>query len=197
MSSFTVSVDLRGALAKIDKTKEEVQREVPRALNKTGDFGRTWVSRRIREMYGARVGALKKRLEVKRATVNQPIMVIRATGSKINWIYFDAREVAGGVTVKDRKGRKLIKDAFIATLNDSNPNGGNKFVVQRMPGSKHVSRRINPKGSDLKIKLLSGPSVANMFRTTVREDDLRTVLRDRFPIELAEAIRSFKFRTKN
>ena len=196
MSQITVSVDLSGALEKLNKTKEELKREVPRALNKVGDFGRTWVARRIREMYGGRVGALKKRLEVKRASANSPMITIRATGSKINWIYFDAREVAGGVTVKDRKGRKLLQNAFIVTLNDQSPNGGNKFVVMRMAGSKHVSRRINPKGPDLKIKLLSGPSVANMFRTTVREDQLRKILQDRFPIELAEAIRSLKYRTR-
>ena len=196
MNQITVSVDLNKALEKLGKTKEELTKEVPRALNKVGDFGRTWVARRIREMYGARVGALKKRLEVKRATSNSTMITIRATGKKINWIYFDAREVAGGVSVKDRKGRKLLQDAFIVTLNDVSPNGGNKFVVKRMAGSRHVSRRINPKGSDLKITLLSGPSVANMFRTTIREDQLRKVLRDRFPGELAEAIRSLKYRTR-
>ena len=189
--SVSVRVDLNGALRKLDRTKEELKSQIPRALNKTADYGRLYVSRRISENYGARVGALKKALAVSRASSSNLRAWVKANGKKLNWIYFDAREVTDGVSVKDRHGRKLIKHAFIAVLR-----GGNKFVVRRVDGSKHKSRKVRKGGPELGIKLMSGPSVPNMFRTVIREDHLQQLLADRFYLDLTEVVRSMKFRRK-
>jgi Prophage minor tail protein Z (GPZ) len=182
---LSVKVDIDGALRKLQVTREAARKAIPRALNKTATTARAEAARAIKDAgYGMKIGAIKNAISILRASDGELIVYIRATGRPLPLIAFGARQVLGGVSVQVKHGRKVIKNAFIATMKS-----GHKGVFQRVDGSRHISRRVRRGGPQLPIKELYGPSIPSQFTSQAIRDAIARTARDRFPIVLKQELK--------
>jgi Prophage minor tail protein Z (GPZ) len=182
---MSVKVDIDGALRKLQVTREAARKAIPRALNKVATTARAEAARAIKDAgYGMKIGAIKNAISILRASDGELIVYIRATGRPLPLIAFGARQVSGGVSVQVKHGRKVIKNAFIATMKS-----GHKGVFQRVDGSRHISRRVRRGGPQLPIKELYGPSIPSQFSSQAIRDAIARTARDRFPIVLKQELK--------
>jgi hypothetical protein len=185
---ITVSVrgDISRALRKLDVTREQARKAIPRALNKTATTARAEAAREIRSAgYGLKIAAIKKSIRIIRATGSQLRAIVRASGKPIPLIEYAARQTRAGVTVNVLRGRKLIKGVFIATM----PSGHRGVVRRKGLTSKRVIRKGRVAYSGLPIQELFGPSVPAAFANSVVQAALISAIRKRFPEVLRQELR--------
>lgn len=84
------------------------KRAAARALNRTGITVRAEAARLIQQKRALRIGEIKKALSLKRATVNNLVATVTATGASISIRHF-ARHGVRGVTVRIEKGGKRTR----------------------------------------------------------------------------------------
>lgn len=120
---------------------------VSRALNRTGDMGRTLVVRELAKQTGLPQKTIRKAVRVKRASWTDLEYRLSASGGDVSLKYFKARETRKGVTALVRGDRELFDGSFM--MGGSFERGR---VALRMGG--HVFQRIGA-GSELE-KLKSG-----------------------------------------
>lgn len=186
MIKVSVRGDISRALRKLDVTKEQARKAIPRALNKTATTARAEAAREIKSAgYGLKIAAIKKSITVVRANSTQLRAIVRASGRPIPLIEYGARQTRPGVTVTVLNGRKLIKGAFIATM----PTGHRGVFVRNAATRKRVVRNGRVTSSGLPIRELYGPSVPQAFANTVVQAALESAIRQRFPEVLRQELR--------
>jgi hypothetical protein len=204
MINVNVKVDIERALRKFDLVRDDATRAIPRALNRTLTTAQAQAAREIVDAgYGLKVGAIKKSLDLTRATPNRLTAILRATGRPIPLINYGARQTAAGVTVNVLHGRKLIPGAFIATM----PSGHEGVFVRvgssaRLPGGVSAGKaQRSPRGAGgkkhgLPIRELYGPSIPKAFGNRVVRDALTQAVKERFPTALDQELRYLKLRRR-
>jgi hypothetical protein len=192
---LSVKADITRALRKFDLTEQDAKRAIPRALNKTATTARANAAREIRSAgYNIKVSGIKRQLSIRRASADELVAIVRATGRPIPLINYGARQTKTGVSVKVLRGRTVIKGAFIATM----PSGHRGVFVRvdsaagrraRLKGFgkvKHGQARNGKHG--LPIQQLFGPSVPSAFGSEVVQRATVEAIRDRFPKVLAQEL---------
>lgn len=138
---------------------QEGQRAVTRALNKTATKTRTLASKDIRSQVNLKAGYVREKLRIKKATFKQPQAVIYASRRGVLMTRYPHKVLSRGVSVRIKKGkaRKVMKGAFVTTVNA----GGKKvqvIAVQHRPRARYST-------GNLKFDVLYGPSVSQVFQT--------------------------------
>lgn len=195
MFSVNVKADISQALRKINASKEDVAKAVPRALNKTATTVRAEAARKIVSVgYGMKIAAIKRNLSIRRATASERVAIVRATGKPIPLINYGARQTKPGVSVAVLHGRKTVRHAFIATMKS-----GHKGVFIRADVHEGA---VNAKGfkvtrmraaaaskHGLPIDELFGPGVPSAFGNQAVQTAIAQVARERFGVVLDQELR--------
>jgi len=160
MAAGTFIVDVRSdtkrIVAELRAEQQNVARAQARALNRTAEQVRTEAGREIRKEYNVTLRGIRQASRILRARISSrfPRAEVVFSGRSINLYEFGARAVnpwnvpgrsrrrrGGGVSVqvKVRGGRKLIRNAFIATL-VGGQNAGKKGVFRRQGAARYPIR---------------------------------------------------------
>jgi hypothetical protein len=165
--SIKVTTNFSEVNRQLDQLRSDlVDRALVRALNRTIDWARAEMSRRIRAEYNIKAGKVNSELRVEHATFGhgrrQVTLFVPAGKRSLNLIHFNARQTKRGVSVLVKKGgaRKVIPGAFIA--ND------NKTVFKRVGKSR------------LPIKALQTIDVPQMFNTERIRRSVESQLPEKF-----------------
>lgn len=178
MIKISVQADISGALRKLQLTKEEASKAIPRALNKTATTARAEAAREIKAAgYKLKIGDLKKSITIKRASRAVLTAQVTASGKPIPLSRYGARQNRKGVSVAVLKGRKTITGAFLATM----PSGHRGVFVRQGKGRLPIDQKF-------------GPSVPDAFSNKVVQGALRRVIRERFNVVLAQELRFARLR---
>jgi hypothetical protein len=182
---LNVKVDLSGVTTTLAKVRDEYQKAVARALNKTATTARAQASREIREVgYGLKAGTIKDALNIRRATPGNLTAVITASSKPIPLIEFNARQTKSGVTVSVLNGRQPVHGAFIATTQS-----GHRGVFVRVGNThKRVVKNGRRISTGLPIKELYGPSVGNALTNKIVSQALVEAIKGRFDVVLKQEL---------
>ena len=99
-----------------DLTGDKFHRAAARALNHTARKARTNVSKSIREEYRIKAKDIKAAIRLGNASSSQLSTYVRATGKSLPVAAFRHRQTRQGVSVSIMGKRKVIKKAFVATM---------------------------------------------------------------------------------
>jgi hypothetical protein len=153
------------------------------SLNRTIEQGRTQAVRSITSEYNMKASYARARLSISyaRRASGAFSMTARLSGGNgrkraANVISFDARQVAGGVSVKIKKsaGRKIIKGAFIA-------NKG-RTVFERASGTTMASRgKYSGTKHGEAIKAVQTVGIPQMFTSRKVNKAIEQSLLSNFP----------------
>jgi hypothetical protein len=144
-------------------SNSKINLAIARAINHTLAKAKTAASREIRQEYNVKAKELKAGLSINKASRTFTEGMLIATGRPLPLIAFGARQTKKGVTVDVMGQRKLIRKAFIATM-DSGHTG--VFGRGKYNGYQFDFRdkRVNKKGNDLAINELTTSSVPKMMQ---------------------------------
>lgn len=180
MLKIDVNVDVQRALDRMTDLGVKVkEKAVVRALNDVADQAKVRASRDIRAAgYNLKAARIKKAIAVIRAQPGRLVAVVRASGRPIPLIEYDGRQDRKGrVTVKVKEGRKVVADAFIATM----PTGQKGIFVRLGTAHKRVVKNGRVRYSGLPIRELYGPSIPAVFGDQVIQSALEALVREKFP----------------
>jgi hypothetical protein len=178
MLDLSVHADVKGITASMAKYVGEQQKAVIRALNKTATQARTAASQEVRGVgYNIKASAIKKSFTINRASRGNLVVVLKATGRQIPLINYGARQTKSGVSFSVKNGRKVLKHAFIATMQS-----GHLGVFERT-GKQHKKVVRNGKAlrTGLPIRELFGPSIPQSLANEAVEKALMAKIRQKFP----------------
>jgi hypothetical protein len=150
-----------------------------RALNKMGEQLVTAMSREVRRVgYNLKASVIKKGLRLRRASSGDLRVVVVASGRPVPLVNYSARQTSKGVTVNVLKGRKLISEAFIATM----PSGHRGVYVREGEG-KHVkvTKGGKVRWHQLPIRELFGPSVPDGVANAEVQQALAQLVEEKYP----------------
>ncbi|WP_338847917.1 phage tail protein [Massilia sp. W12] len=188
---MAITVDVKGSmqavLADIGRVRRDVvDKAVPRTLNKVIAQAKTAASREIRAAgYKLKASTIKGALSTRKASAVQLTAVLTASGKPIPLIQYNARQVADGVSVDVKNGRKIIKHAFIAVM----PNGHKGVFVRVGKKHKKVTRNGKTRWTGLPIQELFGPSVPNGLVNKKVQTALNRLMKEKFPVILRQQIK--------
>ncbi|MBS0368422.1 MAG: phage tail protein [Proteobacteria bacterium] len=180
MLRIDVKTDVSRALEKLQGVKAAVkEKAVVRALNEVADQAKVRAAREIRAQgYNLKAATIKKAITITRAKPGVLVAVVRAVGRPVPLIQFDGRQDRKGrVTVKVKGGRKIVKDAFIATM----PTGHRGIYVRQGDTHKKVRRNDRVRWYGLPIHELYGPSIPAVFGNQVIQEALEALVREKLP----------------
>lgn len=179
-----IKTDFKAAYELLKRLPNTLRDQVMAAsLNRTMEQGRTQAIRAITSEYNIKASAVRARLSISyaRRASGAFNMTARLSGGNgrnraANVISFDARQVAGGVSVKIKKsaGRKIIKGAFI----------GNKgrTVFERASGTTMASRgRYSGTKHAEAVKPVQTVGVPQMFTSRKVNKAIEQALLSNFP----------------
>lgn len=153
---LNVKSDLSRLLIKFPEMQKQVRKAVKFALNRSMSSTRTESARIISRELGLKVGDVKNRLTLVKATDVRLTSEIHGTGKRIPLIHFKARQAKEGVVVNLGGKRVLYRGHFIATM----PTGHRGVFFRK--GGRRVYRR-DDKGhvysSELPIVERTGPGI--------------------------------------
>ena len=141
MSRIDVVVD-QGMMNRLTRTLRAVpgglKRVIPPAINKTATQGRTRAARRISKASGIKVGEVRKRIRIQRATRMRWAAALRLSNKRLPLILFSARQtVARGVTYRlGGATRSRLAHGFIAVM----PSGHRGVYMRKWQGDKRAGR---------------------------------------------------------
>jgi hypothetical protein len=181
MSGFSVNVRSNADKAIFDllSAASEVPEATVRALNKMADQVKVSASREIRAAgYGLKAADIKKALKVRRASKDNLTATVVASGRPLPLMQYGARQTSKGVSVNVSKGRKVIAEAFIATMPS-----GHKGVFVREPGARHkkVGQGKQASWHALPIRELFGPSVPGVLSNDAIQGAIQSLIMEKFP----------------
>ena len=170
--------------ASVDRfSKQDMNRAIAIALNRTADGVRAEAIRRIRRTYNVAARELSRGFTTRKAYAGNLRSIVFANGRPLNVGAFGARQTKKGITVAIKSGaRKLIPGAFFMTVG----NNGYRGVFQR----KFISGRSGKRFGRYPIRAVSTVSVPGLFRQEVVKEQLAAIVPDRFRTELARAVRA-------
>lgn len=179
-----VRMDVRGTRRYLSEVERRVVPQVTvRALNRVGTTVKAEAARAIREEAPAlKIGRIKQRITIRRANPIGPEVVITARGAGMPLIEYRARQVRGGVAVTIKRGRTVVRHAFMATMKS----GHQGVFMRRLQGEARARR--------LPVDELFSSTVADLFSNPKAISRMLRVAGQRWPIEfereLAHALRS-------
>jgi len=94
--------------------KTALPRVMSRALNRTAGQARTASSRLLSQQSGVKVGDVKKRIILKRASYSSWHSAIRVSSKRLSLRYLKPRQTRRGLSVKSGRKRVTIRHAFPA-----------------------------------------------------------------------------------
>ena len=176
--------DLRVELRGIEELRRKLTflelQAFPRAASKTLNAVATTVraeqSRVLAKSMGLKVGDVKGRISIRKASPARLEVQLLYRGRPLNLIHFKARQLKAGVRAAPYGQRRLFPGTFIVSV------GGRDVVMTRVKrGGVRVAR--------LPIKGVFGPGVAKEARSDdierARNETIRRVLPDRLRSNLA------------
>ena len=140
MSRIDVVVD-QGMMNRLTRTLRAVpgglKRVIPPAINKTATQGRTRAARRISKASGIKVGEVRKRIRIQRATRVRWAAALRLSNERLPLILFSARQTRRGVTYRlGGAKRSRLAHGFIAVM----PSGHRGVYMRKWQGDKRAGR---------------------------------------------------------
>ena len=117
--------EIRSLEKRIATAGNQAPHVIRRGLNRAGDKTRTKVIRVLRDQTGAKYGAIKKALKVKRATYGRLEYRIDASGQHLSLKEFGARQGKKGVSAAPWNKRQVFKHTFGPKIKGL---GGHVFV---------------------------------------------------------------------
>lgn len=187
-----IRIDVRDNLARIELRYQRLnddlrEKVIVRALNKTATTVRAEASKEIRKDYNLKAKVIKDQITINRANRTTLTAVIVASGKPIPLIEFEARPTAthtGGrrgsnVTVKVKRRRLVVRDAFIATMP-----GGHVGIFKR---TGKFGRRKNPRLE--RIKQRFSISLPTAFTNKAVTEALVRAAQKRFPVVMEQETR--------
>jgi hypothetical protein len=185
-----IQVNVRGSMDSIiadlsRKQQQVIEPATIRALNKVASQVKTNAARQMRDAgYNLKVSDIKRSLTINRASSGNLNAKVIASGRPIPLIKYGARQVSSGVSVDVLNGRKVIANAFIATM----PSGHKGVFVRIGKTHKKVTKRGRAVWSGLPIKELFGPSVPNGLANEAVQAALQELIEQKFPEILRQQI---------
>lgn len=157
-----------------------------RTLNKVAAQTKTAASREIRDAgYNLKAADVKAKIKIIPATSGNPVATVKCVGRPIPLIKFSARQTKAGVSVNVKNGRKVIKDAFIATM----PSGHTGVYVRVGKAHRKVEKSGKAVWSGLPIKQLFGPAIPDAFGSVTVSKALLSLVKTKFPDILSHEIK--------
>ena len=190
MATTGFNIDVRGdmnaIIADMSRMKADVaDKATVRALNKTAAQVKTNAARQIRDVgYQLKVGTIKRALKINKANAGKLTATVVASGRPIPLMQYGARQTAKGVSVSVLNGRKVIQQAFIATM----PSGHTGVFIRTGKTHKKVVKNGRVQWSGLPIKELFGPSVPNGLANESVQQALQQLVEEKFPQILRQQI---------
>lgn len=139
MIGIDVRSNTREIIAEVDGQQRDGHRvAIARALNRTVDGARTQAVREIRKIYKVRAETVRKAFTTHKASRESLRAVLTASGKPLPLIGFGARQVKAGVSVDIKKGRKVVKHAFVQTIARTGyvgvflRKGGNRLPIKQL-----------------------------------------------------------------
>lgn len=195
--AFRVDADINAARAKLNRLKEATQnRVIVQAVNRTATTVRGRVIKKLSEETGTQQKIIRDKVTLQKAFIGKKgarnryyatVTASRHTTNLIEYVkpsqrkpnYFNARLGKGknrryrapGVKAKVWGKEQTYKGTFIGT------SGSGALKVYARTGSERG-----------KLKLISGPSLRNVFRKPVSHQFMRAVAAERFPIEFRRLV---------
>ena len=148
--------------------KEEIDKAVPGALNRTATSARVTAIGQINNITGLKKSSIRERLPIYKASRANPEARIVAKPFAPNLINFSARQTKRGVSANAWRKRKVYKNSFI----------GNQ--------GRTVFARVGK--ARLPIKALKGPSVPRTFIKQEVESAIRATIQTKFPEEFERQV---------
>lgn len=190
--SINVHVDVSKAIAELRKqfydpvnpnSNAKFNLAIARAINHTLAKAKTAASRDIRSEYNVKAKELKSALAINKASRKWHEGMLIATGRPLPLIAFGARQTRKGVTVNVMGQRKLVRGAFIATMQSGHRGA---FARGKYSGYQFEFRnkRIKKQGNDLAINELTTTSVPKMMQNNAVLTALQKGLEQDFPARL-------------
>ena len=140
-SQISVTID-QAQMNRLKRTLRAVpgglKRVIPPAINKTATQGRTRAARRISKASGIKVGDVRKRIAIRRATRVRWAAALHLSKKRLPLILFSARQtVSRGVTYRlGGAKRSRVPHGFIAIM----PSGHRGVFMRAWQGDKRVGR---------------------------------------------------------
>jgi hypothetical protein len=179
------------------RSNAKINLAIARAINHTLAKAKTAASREIRQEYNVKAKELKAGLSINKTSRTFTEGMLIATGRPLPLIAFGARQnftyvrgahgsrklKGGGVSVDVMGQRKIIKGAFIATM-DSGHTGVFARGKYSGNGFDFREKRLVKKGNDLAINELTTSSVPKMMQNNAVIKNLTLLLERDFPARL-------------
>jgi hypothetical protein len=170
---ISVRLDIRALERSLNSMQRElIPKAASRAINRAIDSTATAAAREIAAATRLKVGEVRKRLKVRKASPSRLVAELQAFGYAPNLGQFRATQRRDGVAATAWEKRKTYKGAFI------------------LPTGKVVARTSAKR---FPLKGLRGPSLTSNFKTqrvqAKMEAVARQVWRDRFDREMARLLR--------
>lgn len=158
--------------------RDKVDRNIPKAINKTRDRARKMAAEQIRREVAFPASYLApggQRLRGGRvASVSNPEATVVAQDnptSLARFIVGSVRKGKPGVTLMIEPGKKAeLPRAFVVNLNTNGDTKGNLGIAVRTSSGAKPSKAYRPRKLAAKAWLLYGPSVGQSFRTLLNDD---------------------------
>jgi hypothetical protein len=189
----SVDVDVREAIAKLRSIGDDMNKAVPRALNRVAASVKGVAARSIRDELGSpiRLKDVRNVIRVTNATRLTLTALVRAGGSRtIPASLFGAAPNRTGVSFRYRGRRVRVPHAFFGR---GRLKGifirAKSFSWQTYPQIDFRSKRVNRTGLDYPVSQIRVPGIPAIFVEAVIADIMRKAANDRFPIEFARAVR--------
>jgi hypothetical protein len=155
--ALNVTLNTTGWVRGLDRLLERAPQAVIRAMNRATTAGRVVMVREVARDLGLRQGDITDTIAVRSAAMvgrGQFTAAVIATGRRIPLSRWRVRQTRRGVTANLPGGAGQYPGAFLATMSS-----GHRGVFRRTGGP----RRRGPRGQDLPIRELFGPSVPHVF----------------------------------
>lgn len=172
-----IALDVRADFKDASRWLTRVQRQaVPRAgaraMNRVGTTMRKEAVNAIADSAKIKKKNIRARMSIRKANRRHLQVVITAGGGVVPLIEYSARKTRRGVTVNVKRGRKLVKGAFISTMKS-----GHRGVFRRRGRAR------------LKIDEMYSSTVAQLFVNTKARRRIERVAEARWPIEFDRELR--------
>ena len=191
--SFDVTV--QHALKKLRRSLSALEDKaypaaVVKTLNRTANSTKVASARHIAPLISSRQAAVKRRIEVRKATYKKLWAELVAKHRAIQLIDF---VVGSKKSTKQPGGKrgvvKVRKYGKVSTL-------PNAFIAPRKSGSSKTTVYTRKKKSRLPLKLMYGPSIMSLFKQRENDAVMERTVRERFPVEFARNLAFYVKRIK-
>lgn len=138
-------------LKRLQKALKHIPNALPRVmsrgLNRTAGKSRTELARSAAKVTGLKIGAVRKRIKIVKATYRRWSATVTLKDRAIPLIEMRARQTKKGVTYREigTKKRVLLSSGFIATM----PSGHRGVFLRRGTASTPIDEQYGPRLSEI------------------------------------------------